>query len=152
MDFGSLCFLHGYCLFILFFLQPSAFWFWPTGTAALSLVAAAPELQVQDKACADGAAGLCPWLGFCCCSCECLPQPFPRAVLLGFYLPYHSPGWALAMPGRRRKAVYAAHEGWLCTALPFFFSVATSLAGTRSAKQSNQMKCISAEEMQQFTV
>lgn len=98
-----------------------------------------------------GAAGLCPWLGSCCCSCECLPQPFPRAVLLGFYLPCHSPGWALAMSGWCRKAVYAAHEGWLCSARPFFFSVATSLAGTRSMKQSNQMKCISAEEMPQFT-
>lgn len=73
-----------------------------------SLVAAA--LEVQGTICAYGAAELCPWPGSCC---ECLSQPSPRplAVLLGFYLPSRSPGWALAVSGWCRKAALCSSRG-----------------------------------------
>lgn len=65
----------------------------------LSLVAAAPVMEVQGKAV------LIELLGFCCHSCKCQSQASPRALamLLGFYLHSHSQGWTLEVSNQCRK-------------------------------------------------
>lgn len=108
VDFGSLCFLHGYCLSISFIF--------PTAISILvldlcmtvvPLVAAAPDLEVQGKALLMGL------LGSCCHSCRCQSQPSPRALvmLLGFYLHSHSQGWTLVMSNQCRKAALCSSGG-----------------------------------------
>jgi len=74
-------------------------------------------LPCSSTARAGGAAqGLCyEAAGLLLSCCECLPQPSPRclAVLLVFYLPSHSPQWALEASSWCEKAAF---EGWLCPA------------------------------------
>lgn len=115
VDSRSLCFLHGYCLFILFFVQPSAFRFWLAGMTVLSLVAAVPALRCRTTPVLTGLLGsLFDWpLAVVAASAS---QPVSRtlAALLGSRHAPRSPRGLWQCETSAGKQLCAAHEGQLC--------------------------------------